>query len=381
MKRFKLIKEYPGSPKLGTEVTRALRHQHYNFNGGTFKDALSIMSVEENPEFWIEVKPPLAKSEDGVDIYEEQRVFWVIMTDLGPKLHVEGNFTRCHIVLGVPKYYKFFSSKKAAEEYVEDYNKPKFQILGFTDGFNHYFKLSNNNFTINTAYEYNIQKLIDRKDCKVTKIKRESDGEIFMIGDKLEIGLLSEIHIGEPCLIETEEGSTQPLEHVVKLKPVFTTYDFVDIFAGDNYFVLDPDSLCLGAGAIKATKYSNDGRNTLLRFSSSEAAKEYARENFVLGQTQCGGKIMYGDELFCVKEWKIKSVWDCAFTEDNVKYFKTQEEAKEYVILNKPCLSINDVASVYVTANRKSNNPRFAIQGWCKQAGQLRRLAIRKLKK
>ena len=35
-------------------------------------------------------------------------------------------------------------------------------------------------------------------------------------------------------------------------------------------------------------------------------------------------------------------------------YWSTKEKAEEYIIYNKPCLSINDVATVYVTANRKT---------------------------
>lgn len=44
-----------------------------------------------------------------------------------------------------------------------------------------------------------------------------------------------------------------------------------------------------------------------------------------------------------------------AFTVDaKHKYFHCKDKAKEYIVYNDACLSINDIATVYVTANRKA---------------------------
>lgn len=51
MKKFKLIKEYPGSPKLGTEVEKR--------NGKIYMPNSFLIfrhSVEEYPEFWEEIE-------------------------------------------------------------------------------------------------------------------------------------------------------------------------------------------------------------------------------------------------------------------------------------------------------------------------------------
>lgn len=55
MKRYKLIKKYPGSPKLGTEVIYSKAHKIYNYNGGDFYSELPKNQVENLPEFWEEV--------------------------------------------------------------------------------------------------------------------------------------------------------------------------------------------------------------------------------------------------------------------------------------------------------------------------------------
>jgi hypothetical protein len=56
MKKFKLIKEYPGSPKLGTEVERiskSSKNYSYSEEGRLF--CVLSQHVEENSEYWKEV--------------------------------------------------------------------------------------------------------------------------------------------------------------------------------------------------------------------------------------------------------------------------------------------------------------------------------------
>ena len=56
LKKYKLIKEYDGSPKLGTIVIKANSYPHYNFNGGNLMTAITQYFVENTPEFWELVK-------------------------------------------------------------------------------------------------------------------------------------------------------------------------------------------------------------------------------------------------------------------------------------------------------------------------------------
>jgi len=82
MKQYKLIKTFPGSPELGTIVE--------NKNGSIYfpqtKETLSSTElnyfdkiITNHPEFWEEVveKEVVFKTEDGVDVYENDTVFAV----------------------------------------------------------------------------------------------------------------------------------------------------------------------------------------------------------------------------------------------------------------------------------------------------------------
>lgn len=55
MNRYKLIREYPGSPKLNTLVSKHISNRFYNFNGGTYKNEIKVSQVENYPEFWEKV--------------------------------------------------------------------------------------------------------------------------------------------------------------------------------------------------------------------------------------------------------------------------------------------------------------------------------------
>ena len=56
MRKFKLIKEYPGSPELGTEVEKELRSScSYFYRSGDKRASVLNQHVEDNPEYWEEV--------------------------------------------------------------------------------------------------------------------------------------------------------------------------------------------------------------------------------------------------------------------------------------------------------------------------------------
>ena len=61
MRKFKLIKEYEGSPQLGTEVNKCNDFPNYNFNGGNYTTVITAYFVENSPEFWGEVKEKFPK--------------------------------------------------------------------------------------------------------------------------------------------------------------------------------------------------------------------------------------------------------------------------------------------------------------------------------
>jgi len=134
----------------------------------------------------------------------------------------------------------------------------------------------------------------------IHSVKRLSDGEIFTIGDKIQtskvLTINSFIIIDNELLISPFEIiGTIGLNNFQKVKqPLFTTEDDVDIFEGDEYCTIEKDTL---------------------RYRIKEIAKKNS-----------AGK-----------------------NQDLLYYFSTKEKAEEYIIMNKPCLSLNDFNSLNET--------------------------------
>lgn len=153
----------------------------------------------------------------------------------------------------------------------------------------------------------------DLKDKTIFKIKRLSDGEVFTIGDLVgtpgsmyplkEFKIIdSENTLAVHCYKDKIGGSghyNHRLKNLKKAKqPLFTTEDGVDIYEGDNIiYYID-------------TKYLNQGVKNSSAYICSTSQK--------------------GDYLF----------------------YKSKEKAEEYVFMNKPVLSLKDVASIYISADK-----------------------------
>jgi len=127
---------------------------------------------------------------------------------------------------------------------------------------------------------------------KIYSVKRLSDGEIFTIGDKVNTSNCCNVRIKQfnidnnnTIIICHEQGDTFLIFLKTLKKPLFTTEDGVDIFKNDICWVVGPHNYSL----FKWTNPTNT--------------------------------VIIADE----------------------KYFSTKEAAKDYILMNKPCLSINDL--------------------------------------
>lgn len=62
----------------------------------------------------------------------------------------------------------------------------------------------------------------------------------------------------------------------------------------------------------------------------------------------------YQEDNMLFQEWFIYSIETC-FPKDNgvLLYFKTKEEADNFITRNKPCLSLNDVSLILGVSDRK----------------------------
>lgn len=149
----------------------------------------------------------------------------------------------------------------------------------------------NNNINTVVSFDIDINRLLKYTEIKIHKVKRLSDGEVFTVGDKITGATYNEprniisFNISNNKLwIEQDHGSSD-LKDIKKLKqPLFTTEDGVDIYDEDEFYWLD-----------KGLNIRNSGYTTI-------------------------------------------------YTNiPNTLYFSTKEKAEEHILMNKPCLSINDV--------------------------------------
>lgn len=321
MKKYRLIKKYPGSPELEDVIEKKEGTNMYFYKG------LQVMYPEKHPEFWKEVVEvpqyvkcvyiPLCPS------YELNRIYKVInnkvVGDSGEILDETNWDNKSH------NGSQFTPSTK--EEYDAQFVKKDYEILSL--------KLTNQENIVSVKkgdivktsrcvkghlqWQMEDGKIDSFSNDKITlksfdihSVKRLSDGEIFTVGDKvvlptkqvetiLKISIVSEKIIlyyqTNSYISNTDVGTGNWFELIKKYKePLFTTEDGVNIFKGDLYYIIDYDKW---------------------RALSSIA-------NFWSGPK-------------------------------NLKqYFSTKKAAENFIKCNKPCLSYNDVWNM--TTNKSSDN-------------------------
>jgi len=177
---------------------------------------------------------------------------------------------------------------------------------------------------------------IVKQNYKIHSVKRLSDGEIFTVDDEVKsIHWYEEIpfttiegfHINKhmdckpigSMIIEVkgycrDKSNWLSLEKSMKnhKKPLFTTEDGVDIFIGDSYWTL----------------------NTKV-------------DDWIFEELAARDNINY---FYKNKDYAKNT---------GIYYFSTKEAAEEYLLMNKPCLSINDVLNVtYNPVETKTSTTR-----------------------
>lgn len=122
-KKYKLIKEYPGSPKLGY-----ISKSHVDAPDNAHYWDHIWFNPEDYPEFWEEVKKPLFTTEDGVDVFEGDTVFLVKKYKDPVKISIVtiSPWRKGYGDKGKPVDSDLaFYSERAAQKFVEE-NKPKY---------------------------------------------------------------------------------------------------------------------------------------------------------------------------------------------------------------------------------------------------------------
>lgn len=254
--KYKLIKSYPGSPRLGTEVIFSETHQIYNFNGGDFYSELPKNQVENLPEFWEKV---------------EEKTYQIL------------------------KFNCVNSDKSLSDQS---------------------FEIQENGLYYWGASGYTLQQLLDRPfrgpfigGFVIESVKRLSDGEVFTVGEEVDdwgtkrviTGFSNETGWVTIPVVFDSYGKTD-LTGIKKVKkPLFTTEDGVEKFEGDLFVPVN-------VSVDDADNYTIRGLNSEAKPYNTKIQEE-ARKNGVL-------------------------------------WFSTKEAAEEYILMNKPCLSVKEVVDI-----------------------------------
>jgi hypothetical protein len=244
MKRYKLIRKYPGSPELGTII------EEDKYPSGSIYKVTPIIThsfpanwIENNPEFWQK-------------IVEKE---YEILSYYAKNISGKGDHY-------VDPDYIWYETSKGSDKWSR-----------------------NGHMTV----PYRTYEITNHNSYGIHSVKRLSDGEVFTIGDtaKSKDSIPGKITTIEFCGNgELRIGSARTfylgINDIDKVKQVlFTTEDGVDIYEGDEYCTVT--------------------------------------EQFSIFDFKAGKK-------------HIQSY-------PNAKLFSTRKKAEEYVLMNKPCLSIHEI--------------------------------------
>jgi hypothetical protein len=282
MRKFKLIKEYPNSPKLGKickvpEHTRADNEELY-------------YHITKSPEYWQEV---------------------------------------------IEKDYEILSYKSISEAIWTENEKG----------------LWINNID---RVKFSINALLHDLIVKIHSVKRLSDGKIFTIGDKVTFKNINStiksfrLEI-EALYVDFESGNGVSIKYVEKSKqPLFTTEDDVDIFENVRYYWVFKTNI------FDAAAKENSGNNSTRKyFSTEQAAQNYINSKKVLFTTEDGVDVFENKDFNCVNQHLYRFIEKGIRAKslgEHIKIFSTKEAAEEYVLMNKPCLSILEIHKLLLSA-------------------------------
>jgi hypothetical protein len=222
-----------------------------------------------------------------------------------------------------------------------------------------------------------IEALLNCYNNRIYSIKRLSDGKIFTLGDIIRhnnnvaypIGELTKITIVNDTLFfesnRNYHGFNVNMCFISKVQqPLFITEDGFPIYQGDTYCCVNtaPHLWSIFQQTAKEKTILN---KTVIAFKSIDLAQKYIDDNkpkVKLFTTEDGVDIFENDEV-----WGItKNVWKPFYRNAKLNNkivtetwfhgkFSTKEKAEEYILMNKPCLSINDFLSVsYFTVKSKT---------------------------
>lgn len=330
MRKFRLIKKYPGSPELNFIVTYGYLGLNVNelcYQGIDLEKILRFSKehIEDNTEFWEEILDEDAYPE-GTQVQDEITKIYFTKTSEGwlkYDIAKDKTYRAIHAnEIGEGKRYKLIKKPDANSLKL---TTKHYEVLALKIPGNEHWEITKiGNGTWDNWSDLHVQTQLKKGIWKVKRVKRLSDGEIFSIGDEVEyfsLGLKHQFIItgfilskdGDRCLLSSER-----FQHHIDLfsidsecinnyklqkskkQPVLITQDCVEVFEGDEYYTVCENSY---------------------NISINTATKD------------------------CVKKLNNKT-----------KIFSTKEKADNYIIWNKPMLSLKEIAGIYPGINKNHAN-------------------------
>lgn len=337
--KYKLIKEYPGSPCIGTIKEVETRE-------GRVLTCNTWELYNIYPEFWEEVDeiPEYVKFRERIYKVKDwtPHVYCIINDDLQP--------------------FKSICAISTKEEYEAQFRE--YEILSFEgdtgkfatpcpDNFYRYTPYNNRDFTLSKMLE-----LASVGTVRIHSVKRLSDGEIFTVGDKLhKHGATIKKFIVMNDFLQIISDATHGvvtnnlgwrLENLQKARcPLFITEDGIPIYVGDEYWLYDELTFNLIKGCAKWSSPTEYSHMKTIYFSTKQAAENYITKNKVVFVTEDGVDVYAGDTFYFVDYYfeigRGKAISGTFSKLSNYKEFSTKEKAQEYIDMNKPMYSIKDV--------------------------------------
>lgn len=242
MSKYKLIKEYPNSPKIGYKIAYGNYYDHcgYMING-------IAIYPEKYPEFWEEI----------IDKDYEILSF----------------------------YYKNIAGKD------DSYVDPTYLWYETSKGNDKWSRMGH------ITHPYNTDEILQHPNYGIHSVKRLSDGEIFTIGDKVDIN-----------------------DHWKGLK-------------------------------IESFELNEKGNRVMFVFLNTRYKLEDIKIKQLLFKTEDHVAVFKGDIIHIVTSWleysSITAGEKTLLLFPNRKMFSTKEAAEEYILMNKPCLCIKEIAPIF----------------------------------
>jgi hypothetical protein len=165
--------------------------------------------------------------------------------------------------------------------------KKDYEIISFKHKSMGYMKWYDGTYHRSNSEYYNTSLRKVPENVEIISVKRLSDGEVFTVGDNTNQGIVTGFFIGWAGMevhFGNEGGSIEGLKKVKK--PLLTTQDKVDIYFMDKYYSVTDDWKIMFSNATQEINYAS-------------------------------------------------------------RTFSTKEAAEEYILFNKPCLSLNDLLDVW----------------------------------